>query len=274
MSAKSYTSYNEYLGSQRCCNISYMGPTGPIGPTGSGTIGPRGVTGYTGDIGPIGPTGQASTIPGSRGPTGQIGPIGYTGPIGDIGPTGDIGPAGPTQNLDQVLTVGNNAGSNNIDMNNNNILNINDILSNNISILPKRIYQSASFSVFGSPSSAIYNTGTITEMTANTKWKIEVGFSADSYTSQGVITYQVLDNLNTEVTTESALSFADQSYMSINPVNPFSPFRSWISFVDEFVVSGTASGSCSFQITGGTYDSSLWSGNYKLTITLTYLSKP
>lgn len=261
MLPKSYISYNEYLGSQRCCNISYMGPTGPIGPTGSGMIGPRGVTGPTGP---------------PNGPSGATGPTGPSGATGATGTTGATGPAGPNiiPNLDQVLSVGNNAGFNNVDMNNNNILNVADILSNNISILPKRIYQSSSFSVFGSPSNTIYNTGAITEMTANTKWKIEVGFRSDSYSSQSIITYQVIDSLNFDVTTQSALSFIDQTYMTTNPINPFGPFGSWVSFVDEFVVSGSSVGPCNFQITGGTYDSSIWSGNYKLTITLTYLSKP
>ena len=58
--------------------------------------------------------------------------VGYTGPTGDIGytgPTGDTGPTGPSlsQNLANVLSVGNNAGTTGIDMNSQNITNANSI---------------------------------------------------------------------------------------------------------------------------------------------------
>ena len=53
---------------------------------------------------------------GPQGPTGDVGP---TGPTGAVGPTG---PA-PVQSLSQTLSVGNSAGSFNIDMSQNQILN-------------------------------------------------------------------------------------------------------------------------------------------------------
>jgi hypothetical protein len=66
---------------------------------------PVGATGETGPTGPAGPTGPT----GIQGPTGFTGPTGATGPTGIQGPTGFTGPAS-SQNLQQVLTVGNNAG--------------------------------------------------------------------------------------------------------------------------------------------------------------------
>jgi hypothetical protein len=178
------------------------------------------------------------------------------------------GPTNGYSNLTyQLLEFNDNAGSVMIYKNN-------EILYNDVSILPRRFYQTDAFSVLGSPSNTIYNTGTIKDMVANSKWKIEVGFRADTYNSESVITYQVLDSLNSDVTTESALSFIDETYMTPNPINPRTPSGSWVSFVDEFVVNKSAIESCSFQITGGTYDNSNWDGKYKVTITLTYLSKP
>ena len=45
-----YTSYNQYLGANRCCNINSAGPPGPTGATGA--TGPTGATGATGATGP------------------------------------------------------------------------------------------------------------------------------------------------------------------------------------------------------------------------------
>lgn len=59
-----YSNYQQYLGSQRCCDLRGPGPQGPIGPVGPASIGPPG-TGFTGDNGPTGPTGRSC-----RGPTG------------------------------------------------------------------------------------------------------------------------------------------------------------------------------------------------------------
>jgi hypothetical protein len=72
-----YSSYNQYLGAQRCCSIRTQGPVGPQGPAGESTIGPRGYTGPTGES-YTGPTGRSC-----KGPTGPSGgPTGYTGPTG------------------------------------------------------------------------------------------------------------------------------------------------------------------------------------------------
>lgn len=69
------STYTQYLGSKKCCDLRGLGPQGPTGPTGAkGLIGPYG---YTGPQGPTGPQGLI-------GPTGPTG-IGYTGPTGPQG---------------------------------------------------------------------------------------------------------------------------------------------------------------------------------------------
>jgi hypothetical protein len=52
-----YSSYDQYLGSQRCCNIKSQGPVGPKGPEGPVSIGPIGKTGCTGYTGTSGNAG-------------------------------------------------------------------------------------------------------------------------------------------------------------------------------------------------------------------------
>lgn len=76
-----YSSYNQYLGTQRCCNIKSQGSIGPVGPAGPASIGPIGKTGATGAIGYTGVTGI-------QGPTGDN--SGYTGPTGLRGNAGVV----------------------------------------------------------------------------------------------------------------------------------------------------------------------------------------
>ena len=77
-----YSNYNQYLGSQRCCDSRGVGPQGPQGPPGPASIGPPG-TGFTGSNGATGPTGRSC-----RGPTGPPGnPSGLTGYTGQTGPS-------------------------------------------------------------------------------------------------------------------------------------------------------------------------------------------
>jgi hypothetical protein len=66
--SRNYIDYNQYLGSQRCCNLKLPGSEGPTGPTGPAAIGNPGHTGPTGS-GITGPTGR-----GCRGTTGEPGP--------------------------------------------------------------------------------------------------------------------------------------------------------------------------------------------------------
>jgi hypothetical protein len=67
-----FTTYNQYLGSNRCCNLNSEGPQGNQGPPGESVIGPRGYTGWTGS-GFTGPTGRGCMGPqGPQGPPGKI----------------------------------------------------------------------------------------------------------------------------------------------------------------------------------------------------------
>jgi hypothetical protein len=69
-------SYNQYLGSLKCCNLDKLGPQGPIGQRGpQGSIGPVGVTGAQG-------------IPGSFSGKGDTGATGAQGATGTQGATG------------------------------------------------------------------------------------------------------------------------------------------------------------------------------------------
>jgi len=97
------SSYAQYLGSKKCCDLRGLGPQGPAGPTGAqGPIGAYGQTGATGNKGNTGPTGRSckgDTGPAgpAGGPTGNTGPTGFTGPTGNIGDTGPTGATGPSQ---------------------------------------------------------------------------------------------------------------------------------------------------------------------------------
>jgi len=46
----------------------------------------------------------------------------------------------------------------------------------------------------------------------------------------------------------------------------------YCSFTDTFGIDPTATGGCSFILTGGTSDSSTWSGDCRVSIVLTRLS--
>jgi len=97
------------------------GPTGMKGETGSrGATGPTGMKGETGSRGATGPTGMKGET-GSRGATG---PTGMKGMTGAQGPTGPPCPPSAQQNLSSVLVTGNSAGSTDINMNNNSVINV------------------------------------------------------------------------------------------------------------------------------------------------------
>ena len=78
-----YSSYNQYLGAQRCCNIKSQGPVGPKGPVGPASIGPIGNTGPTGkgNAGDTGPTGLKGEKGDNSGYTGQTGATGSPGVV-------------------------------------------------------------------------------------------------------------------------------------------------------------------------------------------------
>ena len=144
----------------------------------------------------------------------------------------------------------------------------------NVSVLPRRFYQNAlAFSVSGSPSGTIYDVATITDMVASTKWNVEVSFLTSSINNRNVITYQVLDSGSAVVDVNSVLSYTVSGFMTASTRNPngVPPTGLYISFTDTFEVSPTASGSCKFILTGGTYDSLPWAGQCNVSIVLTYL---
>jgi hypothetical protein len=150
-------------------------------------------------------------------------------------------------------------------------LSYSDLQFQGISARPQRFYQSAPFSVSGSPSNTIFDLGLITGMTAGTRWTISVGFSATTYTNQNAICYQVIDTSNVNSDTNSAMGWNSASslnvYQSAFPSNPTTPNGSYLSFSDTFGVSGSATGTCKVVITGGTY-SSVWSGTAIVTVVL------
>jgi hypothetical protein len=380
MFPKSYTSYNQYLGSQRCCNFNTPGPTGPQGPTGSGTIGPRGVTGPTGPPnGPTGPTGPSGNPFDSSGnldiscnlivdvsgiyfcdgtyigqgnsfdilanqelkitsindinfsatninvnncnlyvknnnslivtnPTNDINTIGAYSQYMTNGSTfnqieinndalqqwiiirdgasnsysyltyedltfNDVTIPGKNSSIDRdLLTFDDGAGTIGS-------YSKNDIQYNNISILPRRFYSSGSFSVSGSPSGTIFDLGSITDMTAGQRWKIEVSLSFDAITSgynaNAIVSYYVANNSNSFVESEAPLGFSNGYYMTPNrydPNNVTPSSKSMISFTDSFLVGGITDAPYKVVICGGTFDNSIWSGNYIAQVVLTYIS--
>ena len=94
------SSYTQYLGARRCCDLRVQGAQGPQGSQGAAAVGPVGYQGYTGAQGYQGATGR-----GCVGATGAQGPAGIPGPAGGAqgatGATGAVGATGPI-----FLTVG------------------------------------------------------------------------------------------------------------------------------------------------------------------------
>lgn len=84
------SSYTQYLGSKRCCDLRGQGPQGAQGAQGNQSVGPVGYQGSTGSAGPQGATGRSC-----RGPTGAQGAVGPGG--GAQGATGTQGTTGPSQ---------------------------------------------------------------------------------------------------------------------------------------------------------------------------------
>jgi hypothetical protein len=53
-----YSTYPQYLGASKCCDLRTQGPAGPEGPAGPAGVGQRGWTGFTGPAGVTGPKGD------------------------------------------------------------------------------------------------------------------------------------------------------------------------------------------------------------------------
>ena len=110
-------------------------------------------------------------------------------------------------------------------------------------------------------------------MTAGTVWKVEVAFYTTAINTRNALTYQVLDNTNTDVVQNSVFGYFNSGFQTALQFDPFgTPTNGYCSFVDVFEVSSSASADCSFVLTGGTSDGSTWSGNANISIVLTRLS--
>ena len=153
-----------------------------------------------------------------------------------------------------------------------------DLLFNGVSIRPKYFSSSGSNGVaFSPPVQSIYNLGAITGMATGQKWKIEIGFVGDTYASDGILSYRVIDSVGNDVALNTAFSASvggSSSATYPKPADvpiPASNTGSFISFNDNFEVgSGTAPFTIDF--TGGTYGGTIWNINgWKATITLTYI---
>jgi hypothetical protein len=144
---------------------------------------------------------------------------------------------------------------------------------NTINIMPRFTYNTFAFSVLGSPSSTILNFGALNDMTAGTTWKVDVGFyTGDGVNNRSILTYVVQDTLNVYVEQNSVFGYTQgglQTPITYDPVG--TPMGKYCSFTDTFLVNPIAVGGCSFILTGGTSDSSTWSGTCRVSIVLTRL---
>jgi hypothetical protein len=145
---------------------------------------------------------------------------------------------------------------------------------NTINIIPRNLYSTFSFSVLGSPTGPILNFGVLADMTASTTWKVDVGFyTGDGINNRSVLTYVVQDTTPQYVEQNSAFGYTQgglQTPITYDPVG--TPMGKYCSFTDTFLVSPLAVGACSFILTGGTSDGSVWSGTCRVSIVLTRLS--
>jgi len=96
----------------------------------------------------------------------------------------------------------------------------------------------------------------------------------DSYNSRTALSYMVMDSVsNTNVDLEAPLGWSNSYYLtpSVYDPNSMSPSKMYISYTDSFVVSGAGMNPIKVILTGGTFDSSIWSGNYTAQVVLTYI---
>ena len=189
-----------------------------------------------------------------------------------------------TPTLDEVLTAG-NTSDNSIILNNGAGANVAKLTHNDIefdigngytSIRP--VYFSSfggkTFSVNGSPSGVILSAGTIVGAKPSQRWKIEIGFTADSYVSDAIITYRIFDSIGTDVADYCACAFNNGvSYPAPIQVPLSFPTLpgSFISISDNFLINSSAVGIIGVNITGGTINAGTWSGIYTANATLTYI---
>ena len=149
-----------------------------------------------------------------------------------------------------------------------------NLLFNSVSIRPRHTWSTFAFSVSGTPSATILNFGSLADMTANTTWKVDVGFyTGDGVNNRAILTYVVSDTIPNFVETNSVFGYTQgglQTPITYDPAG--TPMGKYCSFTDTFVVSSSATGACSFILTGGTSDASTWSGTCRVSIVLTRLA--
>jgi hypothetical protein len=187
-------------------------------------------------------------------------------------------PVVAADNLTAVLTAGNVAtgASAAINLDNGGFvasLTTTDLFFNGVAIRPIQIAASVvPFSVSGTPNNVIFASTGIVPMTANTLWKVDVAFYSSSVAARNLLTYIVSDGVGLKVERRSVFGFNDNGFQTCLPPNVPVPIGSYCSFTDTFKVDAGAVGSCRFNLTGGTSDGSLWSGNCNFSIVLTRLS--
>ena len=143
---------------------------------------------------------------------------------------------------------------------------------NNVNILPRHTFSALSFSVMGSPTTNILNFGALNDMIAGTRWKVDVAFYTGAINTKNVITYVVKDTSNVDSQVNSVFGYIGGLQTAIQYDPTGTPMGTYCSFTDTFGIDPLATGGCSFILTGGTTDSSLWSGDCRVSIVLTRLS--
>jgi hypothetical protein len=143
---------------------------------------------------------------------------------------------------------------------------------NTINIMPRHTFSSLAFSVMGSPTTNILNFGALNDMTAGTRWKVDVGFYTGAINTRNVITYVAVDTLNVYSQVNSVFGYISGIQTAIQYDPAGTPMGTYCSFTDTFGIDPSAVGACSFILTGGTSDSSTWSGTCRVSIVLTRLS--
>ena len=147
-----------------------------------------------------------------------------------------------------------------------------DLTFNGVSIRPIQFASSAvPFSVSGTPNNIIFASTGISPMTANTVWKVDVGFYASVVSARNLLTYIVSDGAALKVERRTVFGFNDGGFQTAIVPNVPAPIGTYCSFTDTFKVDAGAVGSCRFNLTGGTSDGSTWTGNCNLSIVLTRL---
>jgi hypothetical protein len=143
---------------------------------------------------------------------------------------------------------------------------------NDVNILPRHTFNALPFSVMGSPTTNILNFGALNDMIAGTRWKVDVAFYTGAINTRNVLTYVVKDTSNVDSQVNNVFGYIGGLQTAIQYDPTGTPMGTYCSFTDTFGIDPLATGGCSFILTGGTSDSSVWSGDCRVSIVLTRLS--